>query len=129
MDKEQLLKLGLTDEQSDAVLRMEKNELDKIKIDFAAETALIAAGAKNVKAAKALIDFEKIKISGNSAEGLDEQIHDLINDEDTSFLFGGKEDKTKKFKGFKPEEGKDQTKPKDFKKMTYTEMCKYLKEK
>lgn len=49
MDKEQLLKLGLTEEQANAVLRLEKNSLDKIKIDFFAELALIKAELKMLK--------------------------------------------------------------------------------
>lgn len=108
------------------------NEIKQLKIDNAVESALMAAGAKNMKAVRALldIDMEKIKVKEDgSLDGLslDEQIKKLQGAEDSKFMF--KESKVK-FKGTNPADpGKNDPDHKvDLKDMTYEQLAKYLEE-
>lgn len=66
-----------------------RDEINNIKINSALDMALTKSGAKTIKAVKALIDRESIKIDkeGN-VTGLDEQIKGLMESEDTGYLFG-----------------------------------------
>lgn len=108
-------------------------EIKQLKIDSAVETALMAAGAKNMKAVRALLDIdaEKIKVKEDgSLDGLslDEQIKKLQGAEDSKFMFN--ETKKAKFKGTKPgDPGKNDPDTKvDPKDMTYDELCAYMEE-
>lgn len=125
MNKEDLLKFGLTDEQSEKVAEAFNSEIQSLKIDYAVCEALVKAGAKNVVAAKALIDFSSISIKDDKIIGIDEQIDELVKNKDSSFLFNRK---NKDFKNAAPEESRDGISEKNFKNMTYTEMCKYLEQ-
>lgn len=107
-------------------------EIKKLKIDTAVSLALSNAKAKNEKAVKALldIDLEKAELTEDGQlKGLDEQIKNLVEGEDTKFLFeeGSKE---VKFKGAIPgESGKVDTDGKiDISKMTYSELAAYMAE-
>ena len=64
-----------------------EKSLNTLKINNAVDVALTAKGAKNLKAVRALIDFEKIKVEGEDIKGIDEQINSLVADEGTKFLF------------------------------------------
>lgn len=108
-------------------------EIKQLKIDSAVETALMAAGAKNMKAVRALLDIdaEKVKVKEDgSLDGLslDEQIKKLQGAEDSKFMFN--ETKKAKFKGTKPgDPGKNDPETKvDPKDMTYDELCAYMEE-
>lgn len=83
-------------------------ELKQIQINNAIEKALINAKAKNIKAVKALLDLEKVKLDGENLLGLDDQIKKLIEGEDTKFLFDVPDEKPS-FKGIKPGEKTDKT--------------------
>lgn len=73
------------------------------------ELALTNAKAKNTKAVKALLDLSKIDLDGDTVKGLDDQIKQLAEAEDSKFLFGTSEggNKPPGFKGIKPGEKKD----------------------
>ena len=108
-------------------------EIKQLKIDSAVEGALMAAGAKNMKAVRALLDIdaEKVKVKEDgSLDGLslDEQIKKLQGAEDSKFMFN--EVKKAKFKGTKPgDPGKNDPDTKvDPKDMTYEELCAYMEE-
>lgn len=108
-------------------------EIKQLKIDSAVESALMAAGAKNMKAVRALLDIdaEKVKVKEDgSLDGLslDEQIKKLQGAEDSKFMFN--EVKKAKFKGTKPgDPGKNDPETKvDLKDMTYEEVCAYMEE-
>lgn len=58
----------------------------KMQLDFAIEKALTAAKAKNIKAVKALLDMEKVKLDGDKLLGLDDQL-EAIKESDP-YLFG-----------------------------------------
>lgn len=69
------------------------------------ERELIAAGAKNTKAVKALLsDLDKAELDGETVKGLADQIKKLQESEDSKFLFNIA-DGSSKFKGAKPPEG------------------------
>lgn len=80
-------------------------EMRQIRINSAVELALLAAKAKNVKAARALLNLEKAEIDeSGSVKGLADQIKKLTEAPDSSFLFEtGKND----FTGLKPGEKSD----------------------
>jgi hypothetical protein len=60
--------------------------MSQMKLDFAIEKALTVAKAKNIKAVKALLDLEKIKLDGEQLLGLDDQLKTLK--ETDPYLFG-----------------------------------------
>ena len=55
-----------------------KEELERLKLENAIDAALAAAGAKNVKAAKALLDASKIKLGEDGRlSGWEDQINEM----------------------------------------------------
>lgn len=105
-------------------------EIKQLKIDHAVESALHGAGAKNLKAVRALleIDTDKIKVKEDGTlDGLniDEQIKTLKKAEDSKFMFN--EEVKRTLKGVNPASGSVENLEKvDFSTMSYTEMCTYL---
>lgn len=100
-------------------------ELAQLKLDSAVDAALTAAGAKNSKTVKALLDMAKVAFDkSGKLSGLDEQLKSIKETDD--YLFS--EQTGQQFKGFQPGASGD-TKPDikvDFSKMTYSEMAAYL---
>lgn len=102
-------------------------EIKKLKVDNAVDNALTAAKAKNLKAARALLDLDKADLADDgTVKGLAEQIEKLKAGDDTKFMFdtSGKP----KMKGAKTgENGKDDGDDKpDLGNMSYDELCAYL---
>lgn len=63
-------------------------ELKAVQINSAVEKELTAAGAKNLKAVKALLEgLDKAELDGENVKGLADQIKKLKTGEDTKFLF------------------------------------------
>lgn len=81
-------------------------ELTQLKIDGAVEKALTDSGAKNIKAAKALLDLTDAKLADDGTiKGLTEQIQKLQADEGSKFMFNTTEQKNTQqqtFTGFQP---------------------------
>ena len=104
-----------------------EREMVRLKLDNAVETALTAAGAKNSKALRALLDAEKIKLDDSGKlSGLSEQLEAIRKSD--GYLFAEKSGEKPSFKGFQPGASGD-VKPDgntDFSKMTYSEMTAYL---
>lgn len=102
-------------------------ELKQLKLDNAIDTALTAAGAKNVKAVKPFIDTTKIKLGEDGKlTGLDEQLKEVQKTE--GYLFAEKQQKQQTFKGFQPG-ASGEVKPGtevDTSKMTYSELAAYM---
>lgn len=118
--------------QNAAQTKQYEADIKQLKIDNAVEAALIAAKAKNVKAAKALLDLTNPELAEDgTVKGLAEQISRLTKDKETGFLFDADDKKSGTFRGVNPDEGGD-GKPsggsKDPKDMTYDELCAYLAE-
>lgn len=110
-----------------------ESELNQLKIDFAVEKALTGAKAKNIKAAKALLELDDAKLDKDgNVKGLAEQIEKLTSGDDTKFLFEAQKQtkQQQNFKGFqpgasggqKPGEGEKV----DFSKMSYDELTAYM---
>lgn len=108
-----------------------ESEMKQLKVDFAVEKALTAAGAKNVKAVKALLDLEDAKLDKDgNIKGLAEQVEKLAAAEDSKFLFAEAQTQKTTFKGFQPGAAAQQKPGSDVdtSKMTYDELCAYLAE-
>lgn len=115
--------MGLSEEQAKLIIQMNEDNIGKLKIEMGVENALLKHKARNLKAALALIDFDKIKNDEKGISGIEEQIQKLKSSDETAFLFDGGD---KKIIGAKAEDGKDRNKPQNPRKMTYTEMCKFM---
>lgn len=104
-----------------------EKEMAQLKLDNAVENALTAAGVKNNKALRALLDTEKIKLDDSGKlSGLSEQLEAVKKTD--GYLFNEKNDTAPVMKGFQPGASSD-VKPSgnaDFSKMTYSEMTAYL---
>lgn len=101
-------------------------EIAQLKLTNAIEAALMSAGAKNVKAARSLLDDSKLKLEDDGkVSGLEDQINAIKKSD--GYMFADKAP-APKFKGFQP--GASGTVPPgnevDTSKMTYSEMVAYL---
>lgn len=105
-----------------------ENEITQLKMGFAIEQALVSAKAKSIKAVKALLDTDSLKLEKDgSVKGLKEQIEKLVTDENTSFLFENKP-KGQTFRGFQPGIS-DDVKPGenvDLASMSYDQIAAYM---
>lgn len=126
-DNEELKKQIETMKQQNAEQeKAHKAELAQLKLDNAVDTALTAAGAKNTKAVKALLDISKVKLGEDGKlTGWDDQLTALQKSD--SYLFAEKQVKPN-FKGFQPGASSDR-KPGttvDMSKMSYEELAAYI---
>lgn len=100
-------------------------EIAQLRLDNAVEAAILAAGAKNVKAVRALMDADKLRLEKDgTVTGLSDQIKAIQKSD--AYMFAEKEQA--QFKGFQPGASGD-VKPDgkvDVSKMTYSEMVAYL---
>ncbi len=99
-------------------------EMAKLKLDNAVDTALTTAGAKNIKAVRALLDASGLKLGEDGKlDGLTAQLEALKKSD--GYLF--KENEAPSFKGFQPgASGDGVPKNVDTSKMTYSEMMAYM---
>ena len=72
-------------QQNEATKTEYEEKLQKQSFDHVLEKSLIGAKVKNVKAVKALLDVDMIKLDGDTLKGLDEQLKNLK--ESDSYLF------------------------------------------
>jgi len=63
-----------------------ETKLAQMQLDFAIERTLTTAKAKNIKAVKALLDMDKVKLDGDQLLGIDEQLKALQQSD--PYLFG-----------------------------------------
>lgn len=125
-DNEELKKQIETMKQQNADQeKAHKAELAQLKLDHAIDAALTAAGAKNGKAVKALIDASKVKLGEDGKlTGWDDQIKAVQKSD--SYLFNTKQQNS--FRGFQPGasgDNKPGTKV-DMSKMSYEELAAYI---
>lgn len=103
-------------------------EVKQIKIDNAVHLALTNSKAKNLKAARALLDLENAELDGDSVKGLDEQLKQLMESEESKFLFDT-EVKTPALKGASPgQSANPDNKKVDVTKMNYEELAAYMEQ-
>lgn len=107
-------------------------EIKDLKVNNAIESTLLANGARNMKAVRALLDIDMEKITvkeDGTLEGfnIDEQINQLKKAEDSKFMF--KETNTK-IQGANPinHDPDDPDSRVDLKNMTYEQIAQYLDE-
>lgn len=125
-DNEELKKQIETMKQQNADQeKAHKAELAQLRLDNAMEAALTAAGAKNNKAVKSLLDVSKVKLGDDGKlSGWDEQLKAVQKSD--AYLFNAKQQTT--FRGFQPgasADGKPGTEV-DMSKMTYEELAAYI---
>ena len=125
-DNEELKKQIETMKQQNADQeKAHKAELAQLRLDNAIDAALTAAGARNGKAVKALLDVSKVKMGEDGKlTGWDEQIKALQKSD--AYLFNAKQQNH--FRGFQPGASGD-IKPGtnvDMSKMTYEELAAYM---
>ena len=102
-------------------------EMAQLKLDNAIDAALTAAGAKNIKAVRAMIDTSKMKLGEDgTVEGLSDAIKAVQKSD--SYMFNTVQQKQQTFKGFQPG-ASGKVKPGtevDTSKMTYSELAAYM---
>lgn len=172
MNKEELLALGLTEEQAEKVLaeiaelqktvkerdkqladlqkaakgndelqkqiadlqkqnaeqeKAHQAELSQVKLNNAIDNALAAAGAKNNKAVRALLDLSGVKLEEDGKlAGFAEQLEALQKSD--AYLFAETQQPT--FRGFQPGAGSGAppNRSVDVSKMSYDELCAYMEQ-
>lgn len=102
-------------------------EMAQLKLDNAIDAALTAAGAKNIKAVRAMIDTSKMKLGEDgTVEGLSDAIKAVQKSD--YYMFNTVQQKQQTFKGFQPG-ASGEVKPGtevDTSKMTYSELAAYM---
>lgn len=126
-DNEELKKQIETLQQENAnQKKAHEAEMTQLRLDNAIDAALTAAGAKNIKAVRALLDTSKVKVGEDGKlTGFDDLL--LAVQKSDSYLFAEKQQK-QNFKGFQPGASgnvKPGTKV-DMSKMTYEELANYI---
>lgn len=102
-----------------------KAELAQLKLDNAIDGALTAAGAKNNKAARALLDLSGVKLGEDGKlAGFDEQLTALRQSD--GYLFAAADKPA--FSGFQPGAGAGGVPTADTRKMNYDELCAYMEQ-
>lgn len=126
-DNEELKKQIETLQQENANQKKAHDaEMTQLRLDNAIDAALTAAGAKNIKAVRALIDTSKVKVGEDGKlTGFDDLLSAVQKSD--SYLFTEKQQK-QNFKGFQPgASGKVKPGTKvDMSKMTYEELANYI---
>lgn len=102
-----------------------ESDIQTMRINNAIDQALTGAGAKNLKAVRALLDLEKIKMDGEAVTGIEDQIKALTSAEDSKFLFNVKTETKQSPVGMKAGEGGKST-DKPYSQMTYSERVAFL---
>lgn len=78
--------------KAEAAERSSAEQIYKLKFDYALESALVGAKAKNTKAVRALLDLESLKLDENGQiSGLDKQLEKIRAEADYLFDSGNKE--------------------------------------
>lgn len=102
-----------------------KAEMAQLRLDNAIDAALTAAGAKNGRAVKALIDVSRVKLGEDGKlTGWDDQIKAIQKSD--AYLFNVQQKNT--FRGFQPGASGDNRPGTDvdMSKMTYEELAAYI---
>lgn len=104
-----------------------KAEMAQLKLDNAVEAALTAAGARNNRAVKALLDMSQVKLGENGKlSGWDEQLAALQKSDSYLFATGQQNN----LRGFQPGAASDGNPAGgvDTSKMNYEELCAYMEQ-
>lgn len=100
-------------------------EINQMRLDNAIDTALTAAGAKNNKAVKSLLNMDKVKLGEDGKlSGLDDQLEALQKSD--GYMFAENQPPT--FRGFQPGASSDMNPSTDIdvSEMTYSQLNAYM---
>ncbi|MGG0663414.1 phage scaffolding protein [Viridibacillus arvi] len=122
-----VLKADIVKLQEDNKQAKEKYDADvkQIKVDSAVELALTNAKARNLTAAKSLLDLSNVELDDQGkVKGLEDKIKALTEDEGTKFMF---EPNTVQISGVLPGGAPNQgAHSVDTSKMSYSELANYM---
>lgn len=77
---------------------------EKIKYDYAVDGEIAKAGANSVKAFKAMLDMEKVKVTDGKVEGLEDQVKELKKN--SPWLFANQNQSPRR-QGYQPQPAGD----------------------
>ncbi len=132
MTKEQLIEMGCPEKAAEDIAKSfleqaqsHENEIKQLRLDCAVDAALTAAGAKNHKAVRSLLDLESVSLGEDGkAVGLAEQLGALKSSD--GYLFS--EPAKPVFKGYQPGNAADGVPAIDANNMSYSQLSAYMGE-
>ncbi len=132
MTKEQLMELGCPEKAAENIAKSfleqaqsHEKQLAQLRLDYAVDAALTAAGAKNHKAVRSLLNLENITLGEDGmAVGLEEQLGALKGSD--GYLFN--EPAKPVFKGYQPGDSADGVPAIDANQMSYSQLSAYMGE-
>lgn len=132
MTKEQLMELGCAESLAENIAKsfseqqtLHEKQMAALKLDFAVESALCAAGAKNNKAVRGLLNLEGITLGEDGkAVGLAEQLAAVRSSD--GYLFSEPEKPV--FRGYRPADSADGVPSVDANNMSYSQLSAYMGE-
>lgn len=81
-------KITELEQKNEATVTEYNTKISQLQKTHAIESGVRDAKAKNIKAVMALLDMDKIEYKDGELKGLSEQLKDLTENENSSFLFG-----------------------------------------
>jgi len=132
MTKEKLMELGCSESAAESIAasfleqaQSHEKQLAQLRLDYAVDAELTAAGAKNQKAVRSLLDLESITLGEDGkAVGLTEQLGALKSSD--GYLFN--EPAKPVFKGYQPGDSADGVPAIDANQMSYSQLSAYMGE-
>ncbi|MGN1111511.1 MAG: phage scaffolding protein [Oscillospiraceae bacterium] len=132
MTKEQLLELGCPEGAAESIsnsfaeqTKAHESEVARLKLDYAVEAALTAAGAKNHKAVKSLLNLDGLSLGEDGkAVGIAEQLAAVKASD--GYLFN--EEAKPVFRGYQPADSADGVPKIDANAMSYSQLSTFMGE-
>ncbi len=132
MTKEQLMELGCAEGPAENIAKSfleqeqsHEKQLAQLRFDYAVDAALTAAGAKNHRAVRGLLNLESVTLGEDGKTmGLDEQLGALKSSD--GYLFN--EPAKPVFKGYQPGDSADGVPAIDADQMSYSQLSAYMGE-
>ncbi len=130
MTKEQLMELGCAESLAENIAKsfseqqtLHEQQMAALRLDFAVDAALSAAGAKNNKAVRSLLNLESVTLGEDGkAVGLAEQLAAVKSSD--GYLFNEPEKPV--FKGYRPADSADGVPSIDANQMSYSQLSAYM---
>ncbi len=130
MTKEQLIEKGCPEGLAENIAKsfseqqtLHEQQLAALRLDFAVDSALAAAGAKNNKAVRSLLNLESVTLGEDGkAVGLAEQLAAVKSSD--GYLFSEPEKPV--FKGYRPADSADGIPSVDANQMSYSQLSAYM---
>lgn len=114
--------LAAKDQEIEAARNEGQEKLDQFTYESLLEKALVDAGAKSLKMAKAVLNLDEVKLVDGKLEGIDEELERVTKDDEFKHNFGVDQEDTSKLKLTQGRKGnKERIVTKDLADMTYSE--------